>query len=788
MIRRKGKLKKSKQGSLLIIVVLILALAIIFISSAMMLTQATKDRLYDNAMMSQARLTVTAASEAFIEALETQEINDDQFDLLLSDTSGHAKVGQHTNNADKIMMLIDGVPGMSSNPKNCTYVDLYFPTSADVNKVAHADFTTIIGDEVENVKIILDIKEVKNTNPGNGFTNQIEVASSVGVSQLRFSSGLGMYDADKLTAGSPKDNTVLFRDNYFENESSNSLLFSDIVVKGDDATHKKYFCMGQNTLYAGDLIFLDYAYMTSHASNSWGFEGDFYFLGTEDSSLSLTDYDAGMVMGKAGGWNTIDNSCKFIFSNRMPQQYGAVMTVETQWNGSANVLVYNETGEEDSGYIAQLFKSSGTYKSGYGNANRAYFVNKNGESLTTATVNVNGANNTGTSFKGAGVTYGQYTVTNQTNASSTLTKTSEYTFDGDTATPGAHYSITDKTNYFQNSYRSNMGSFPSAATYFASVDVGDDPLSLTYPYADTDTTHYKSLNKVINDASGVHALGAGNYIDLPAGNYIITSSISAGQPTASNSPYVIALNGTKEYRFYFKSGVTFELENVVFAMYNITDTVTPPIFVLEDGAQVYLGGTTEDTHHQGLTCGFCSSGFLSMNRGISSASALNNYIKNRDFNQKETDGGEAVAHARTADGTKTWNYKKADGSDGNPIYYSKYYDGVHRPNLYVFGVSNNAFRLSFGTIIEGYVGMFDGGTFGIMNTKKAPDGGGPSDGWIIPIYGRVMATGLSNGSGNSPAGNVLMPYCPQPSGSNKINPVRPAVSKYHVTDVIYYYD
>jgi len=75
-----------------------------------------------------------------------------------------------------------------------------------------------------------------------------------------------------------------------------------------------------------------------------------------------------------------------------------------------------------------------------------------------------------------------------------------------------------------------------------------------------------------------------------------------------------------------------------------------------------------------------------------------------------------------------------------------------------------------------------------MNTKKAPDGGGPSDGWIIPIYGRVMATGLSNGSGNSPAGNVLMPYCPQPSGSNKINPVRPAVSKYHVTDVIYYYD
>lgn len=744
MIRRKGKLKKSKQGSLLIIVVLILALAIIFISSAMMLTQATKDRLYDNAMSSQARLTVTAASEAFIEALETQEINDDQFDLLISDSLGHAKIGQH-GNSDKIKMLVDGVPGMSSSPDNCTYVDIYFPTAADVNKVAHMDFTTVIGDEVENVKIILDINDVKNVNPGNGFTNQIEVASSVGVTNIRFPGGLGMYDADLITSGSPDDNTVLLRDNYYEQNSMNNLLFSDIVVAGSD-TDKKYFIMGENALYAGDIIFMDNAYLSTHASNSWGFTGDFYFLGKEVAGTSVEDYDAGTALWKDGGWDKISNSSRFIFSNRMPQQ--------------SDVRCPREWGDTDNGKIEKLFKSDT-------NANRAYFVDKNGNSLTSistvTTERVGGAST--------------YTVKNSTLSSSNMSNTAKYTFDGETATLEKQYSVTDKTSYYQNTYRSNVGSFPTAEDYFKSVDLGDEELTTEYPYAPTDAK-YKNLNSTLG------TMAAGGIKDLAAGNYIITTSLKAGAPGTGVSPYIIALNGAKEYRFYFQKNVSFEIENVVFAMYNVSESTIPPIFVLEDGAEVYLGGTTEDTHHQDTNGGFCSSGFLSMNRGITSAAALKTYIQGKKFNAKTTDGGEAVAHVKKVGSTSNeyWCYKKDNGTDGDPIYYSKYYDGVHRPNLYVFGVSGNTLRVSFGTIIEGYIGIFGGGSFGVSNTKK-------DNGKIIPIYGRIMASKFANGAGgDTPAGTPCMPYCPQPAGSNKINPVRPAVTKYHVTDVIYYYD
>ena len=74
-----------------IIVVLILALAMIFIASAMMLTQATRRRLYSTAYQSQARLTVTAASEVFLEALKMQEITDNDLEAIMGKTHGTGK-------------------------------------------------------------------------------------------------------------------------------------------------------------------------------------------------------------------------------------------------------------------------------------------------------------------------------------------------------------------------------------------------------------------------------------------------------------------------------------------------------------------------------------------------------------------------------------------------------------------------------------------------------------------------------------------------------------------------
>ena len=68
--------QSSKKGIMLLLVLLILAMAMIFISAALLLTTSTRNRLYTNTEQSQARLTVTSASEAFWQALNRQEILD----------------------------------------------------------------------------------------------------------------------------------------------------------------------------------------------------------------------------------------------------------------------------------------------------------------------------------------------------------------------------------------------------------------------------------------------------------------------------------------------------------------------------------------------------------------------------------------------------------------------------------------------------------------------------------------------------------------------------------------
>ena len=224
MIKRLVKKKDSKQGAILVIVVLILALAMIFITAAMMLTQATRGRLYENTLKSQARLTVTSASEVFLEALITQEITDQQIDKMLEGNEGAKKT-----DADKIKMVVDGVPGMSTDPENCTYLDLYYPDKAD-HSIVWADFSTIIGEERENVRVVLHVKDNKSNASGR-FKNQIEVAASVSTSQLRFTEGVGMVNP---ALGEVDNNTILLRSGSYE-QTSDSVFFSDMVYAGGTA-------------------------------------------------------------------------------------------------------------------------------------------------------------------------------------------------------------------------------------------------------------------------------------------------------------------------------------------------------------------------------------------------------------------------------------------------------------------------------------------------------------------------------------------------------------------------
>ena len=378
MIKRLSKSKKNKQGAILVIVVLILALAMIFIASAMMLTQATRRRLYSNTMQSQARLTVTAASEVFLEALKTQEITDVQIDNIIKNHESHSA------ETSRGKMVVDGVPGMSEDPNNCTYIDIAKAKDYDTTKHVEVLFTTVIGDEKENIKVVL---QEGGYNPSNGsrFSNQIEVNGSVGAAQLRFTQGVGMvnpsYFSELDTYNSNKginqyskwkyvdDNTILIRGNA-KDTTNDCVIFSDIVFA--DAVGNAQF--GSKNTYRGRMVLLDKTYFTTdtHEANYYG---DFYFIGKKS-------VDAGFKMTSAN-WGTPSNSFYgkyYIFSNR------DVVDADKNTNNDAPEAVKKIV--TNTGYKCYIVDSTGSVRSTFtatyknGSASTPFTVTNNGSELS----------------------------------------------------------------------------------------------------------------------------------------------------------------------------------------------------------------------------------------------------------------------------------------------------------------------------------------------------------------------------------------------------------------------
>ena len=70
--------RNNKRGGMLVIVLMIFAVSLILISSAMTITLSSRSRYYADTERSQERLTLTCAAEAVIDAIQMQEITDDQ--------------------------------------------------------------------------------------------------------------------------------------------------------------------------------------------------------------------------------------------------------------------------------------------------------------------------------------------------------------------------------------------------------------------------------------------------------------------------------------------------------------------------------------------------------------------------------------------------------------------------------------------------------------------------------------------------------------------------------------
>ena len=806
MIKRICKTKQSKHGAILVVVVLILALAMIFIASAMMLTQSTRTRLYERTMQSQARLTVTAASEVFLEALQTQEITDDQVDALLA--ASHEK---HENNKDKMKMVVDGVPGMSTDDDNCTYLDLYY--KEDATDTVCADFTTVIGDEIENVQVVLVIQEPDGES-FEIFNNQIDIGASVSNNNLRFTQGVGMYNKDVT----PSNNNIFIRGSS-ANQTNDSIFFSNVIYTGE-----VYSFWGGKGYFMGDIIFKDKSYLTTKDSGPV-IKGDIFFFNKSDNGC--------FRFHQEGGWDSIMNSSStriVINDNLDPQGPDCTQSIPVdKWSsytpGKDNNQKIKDLLEKRPVYFvdnknktvsaknvkgtyqvknAAVDQANGTYKglpddlasknTKYKNSKISSFPSSCDEVFVTINPITNNANKgiktvskslskfTRTEYeavtdsKGDIVSYkvhpkgsdvGEEDVKVYEFPLTTKFPGKNYFIDGDGKAPDAaggadytakYYELYDKNGNLRADHKITLSKAGFDAIDGKTITVSNTNAGTVNTKVDKDGT-----------ANGV--------IDLKPGWY----QFYPGTLDNNTTPYIIAIDGSRadEYRLYFSKG-TYWFKSLIIAVYNVTDAKS--VFcILEPETSISLSCCNNRDCGKAL----CIAGFLSVKRDeCGTASALAKYIKggcNGRMGGHLTGGpdGECQSWQRP-DGTNYVYYK--DGVEKGDIKYSKYYDSIRKPSMFIFGQGIN-FRANSGSVLEAYCGLYkdpDTKTLSVFGgTEGHLDGSFP-----CYIYGRVECNTFDCGNSQE---CYCMPYCPQPGGSTTQDPQRRAVTKYKVSNIIYYY-
>ena len=273
MMRKLNK-KGRRQGAILVTVVFILAFAIIFIAAAMMLTQHTRKRIYEEAESNQARLTVTSVAEAFYRAIQKCEFEDDD---ILALCKGPTTIRVQASSA------ADTIPGLENYGVSSTesYTTCYLyrkhkPGAGTTNDdyTYYADFSTHIDGKVENVRAELSYVTPPIVIDGAPFSTQFDLNDNFTKNN--------MVDIGEGKEGD-LDNIFLVRKGARTDNASFSATATMVYCEGD-ITFK------DEVLKSQDIVFLQGARLKSGDSGHFDVSNsnvkNFFFFGSGTEPIS----------------------------------------------------------------------------------------------------------------------------------------------------------------------------------------------------------------------------------------------------------------------------------------------------------------------------------------------------------------------------------------------------------------------------------------------------------------------------------------------------------------------
>lgn len=679
MIMKNKKRRADKKGVILVTVLFILALAMIFISCALLLTSATRSRVYDRAEKTQARLTLTSAVETFYQAVQMQEIDDAHLIEVAKATSDD----ETKDWIDLNMSTVNQVPGMRNTKDSKTQVRLVY--KAGEQKV-YATFRTQVGDaQTEYAQLVL--KEGEDEKYPDLFAAQVDYIGDAG-NNFRASIGAG-------APSGASDNFIVYRGNYRSNQSEHTTAYSDMLFLGKKNTpNVAYF--ENNEHMRGNLIFMD-DYYYSWSSTCPDLKGNVYFLGAKGGKdVAFTTQKVKDNGGLEGG-----------------QDFSATRT----YAQSSQTWIFVNRKFSDSS------SNTGPQFSGIKNANPAIFLSASAYAGKPSSTKLKDTGNWDESLysniKGAGST----------------------TFDG-----------------WKNNYNSDNAALKSASMYYTtdrSYLVKDYPTSSamysdygiprTSAEASSKGFTSKTLSDIVNEQHALNTTGKAKPITSSDGVSPLKLIIGGGTVTgvskvnSATAPKVVFLDGNIDTYLFVSDHLN--LYNVIFAVVGANDK-HHQYFILAQGKNLKL--SEDDKWDSG---GLIGTGFLSIPRGYS-AQQYYNAITGGTF--KMSNSASTFGH-----------------------------NGVNKPTMNIYGMGGNQIEVKKGTIIEGYVGLFEANYSSISSTLTITN---ITSSALFRFYGRLMATVVKNTSGD-----FDMPYCPGP-GSKVTEDWPEYKSKYRALSVKYFYN
>ena len=232
--------------------------------------------------------------------------------------------------------------------------------------------------------------------------------------------------------------------------------------------------------------------------------------------------------------------------------------------------------------------------------------------------------------------------------------------------------------------------------------------------------------------------------------------------SGEKEPYIIVLDGSKTYHFWFASGKSFHPKHVVFIVVKPSPS-NPALFLLERNAKLYWPGKpSNNTDSDGTLVG--NNGILAVQGRNNIDSAAEGYKYVHDQYALKKDNG-ATNFENTA------NYG-----------YSKHYNHVNEPCAMIIGMGENTVKFDKNIILECFIGLFndeynDNGSAKSKLIFRNGDSG--------VLYGRIMTDGYDDADG----GSIVNPACPGSSSFNGSTPdMTKVVTCFSLKSMVYYYN